>query len=83
MRGDNQQGVCTVGCELQITLAVEDGAELEGAFKTNAGVSITMPTGKIPDMSPPMQHTPSFYDPHTGKPEHSQRVEINGLLDVG
>ena len=39
--------------ELEIAQVVEEEAMLEGAYMTDAGMSIEMPTGKIQDLPPP------------------------------
>ena len=84
MRGDDQQGALAVEDEVQIVLAVEDEAELERAFEDDVGVSIVMPTGRIQDLpNLPVTHAELLRSPYQKAFEHSQRVEINGLLDVG
>ena len=69
--------------ELEIAQAVEEEAMLEEAYMANAGVSIEMPTGKIQDLPPPpTTQAELLRSPFRNAFELSQRVEIEGLLDV-
>ena len=56
---------------------------LEEAYMADAGVSIELPTGNIPDLpSPPTTQAELLRPPFRKAFELSQRVEIKGLLDV-
>ena len=78
------QGLASLKGELEITLAVEEEAMLEGAYMAGAGVSIEMPTGNIQALPPPPTTQAEFLrSPFRKAIELSKRVEINGLLDVG
>ena len=77
------QGLVPLEDEVEIALVVKEEAVLEETYMADAGVSIEMPTAKVQDMPPP----PTTQAEVIGSPfwkafEHSQRVEINGLLDV-
>ena len=70
--------------ELEIAQAVKEEARLEEAYVADAGMSIEMPTGKIQDLPPPpTTQAESLRSPFRKAFELSQRVEIEGLLDVG
>ena len=69
--------------ELEIALAVKKEVVLEEAYMVDAGVSIEMPTGTIPDLPPPPTPQAELLRPPFRKAfELSQRVEINGFLAV-
>ena len=70
--------------ELEITLTVKEEAVLEEAYEADAMVSIEMPTGKIQDFPPPpTMQVEVIRSPFWKAFEHSQRVEISAILDVG
>ena len=78
------QGLVSLENELEIAQAVEEEAMLEEANMVDAGVSIEMPKGKIQDLSPPpTTQAELLRSPFRKAFELSQRVEIEGLLDVG
>ena len=70
--------------ELDIALHVEEENTLEQALQVDIEASVEMPTGKMQDLPPP----PTTQEEVRRSPfrkafEHSQKVEINGLLTVG
>ena len=70
--------------ELDIALHVEEENTLEQALQVDIEAPIEMPTGKIQDLPPP----PTTQEEVRRSPfhktfEHSQKVELNGLLAVG
>ena len=70
--------------ELEIVQAVEEKAMLEEAYMADAGVFIEMPTEKNQDFPPPpTTQAESLRPPFRKAFELSQRVKIEGLLDVG
>ena len=78
------QGLWSLEDELEIAQAVEEETMLEEAYVADAGVSIEMPTGKIQDLPPPpTTQAELLRSPFRKAFELSQRVEIEGLLDVG
>ena len=78
------QGLVSLKDELEIAQAVEEEAMLEEAYITDTRVSIEMPTGKVQDLPPPpTTQAELLQSPFRKAFELSQRVEIEGLLDVG
>lgn len=70
--------------ELEAALAVENKATLEEASTAHVEVSIEMPTGEIQYLPPPPSKQAKLMRSLFREAfQHSQRVEINGLLDVG
>ena len=70
--------------ELDIALHIEEENTLEQALQVDIEASVEMPTGKIQDLPPP----PTTQEEVRRSPfrkafEHSQKVELNGLLAVG
>ena len=70
--------------ELDIALHVEEVNTLEQALQVDIEASVEMPTGKMQDLPPP----PTTQEEVRRSPfrkafEHSQKVELNGLLAVG
>ena len=70
--------------ELDIALHAEEENTLEQALQVDIEASVEMPTGKIQDLPPP----PTTQEEVRRSPfrkafEHSQKVELNGLLAVG
>ena len=74
----------SLGDELEIAQAVEEEAVEEETYMANAGVSIEMPTEKIQVLPPPpTTQAELLRSPFRKAFAFSQRVEIEGLLDVG
>ena len=70
--------------ELDIALHVEEKNTLEQALLVNIKASVGMPTGKMHDLPPPQTTQEEVRRSSTRKAfEHSQKVALNGLLDVG
>ena len=70
--------------ELEIAQAAEEEAMLEDAYMADAGMSIEMPTGKIQNLPPPpTTQVELLWSLFRKAFELPQRVEIEGLLDVG
>ena len=70
--------------ELDVALHVEEENTLEQALQVDIEASVEMPTGKIQDLPPP----PTTQEEVRRSPfrkafEHSQKVELNGMLAVG
>ena len=70
--------------ELDIALHVEEENTSEQALQVDIEASVEMPTGKIQNLPPP----PTTQEEVRRSPfrktfEHSQKVELNGLLAVG
>ena len=69
--------------ELDITLHVEKETTLEQALQVDIEASVEIPTGKIQDLPPPpMTQEEVRRSPFCKAFEHSQKVELNGLLAV-
>ena len=78
------QGLVSLEDELEVAQAVEGEAMLEETYMADAGVSVEMPTGKNQDLPPPpTTQAKLLRSPFRKAFELSQRVEIEGLLDVG
>lgn len=57
---------------------------LEEGFRANARVLFEMPTGKTQNLPPPpTKQARVMWSSFRKVFEHSQRVESNGLLDIG
>ena len=70
--------------ELDIALHVEEENTLEQALQVDIEASVEMPTGKMQDLPPPpMTQEEVRRSPFRKAFEHSQKVELNGLLAVG
>ena len=70
--------------ELDITLHVEEENTLEQALQVDIEAYIEMPTGKMQNLPPPPTTRAEVHRSPFGKAfEHSQKVELNGLLAVG
>ena len=70
--------------ELDTALHIEGENALEQALQVDFEASVEMPTGKMQDLQPPPTaqeevHRSSFRKMF----QHSEKVELNGLLDVG
>ena len=77
-------GLMSLEDELEIAQAVEEEAILKEAYMADAGVSIEMPTETNQDLPPPpTTQAELLRSPFRKAFELSQRVEIEGLLDVG
>lgn len=63
---------------------MKEEATLEEALMTNAGVLIEIPTEKIQHLpAPPITQAELMWSPFQEAFQHSQRVDVNGLLDGG
>ena len=70
--------------EQDITLLVEDENTLEQALQVDIEASVEMPTGKMQGFPPPPTTQEEVRrSPFRKACEHSQKVELNGLLAVG
>ena len=70
--------------ELDITLHVEEEKTLEQALQVDIEASVEVPTGKMQDIPPPPKTQKEVRrSPFRKAFEHSQKVELNGLLAVG
>ena len=70
--------------ELDIALHVEEENTLEQALQVDIEASVEMPTGKMQDLPPPSTTQEEVRrSPFRKAFEHSQKVELNGLLAVG
>ena len=67
---------------------VEEEITSKQALQMDIEASVEMPTGKIQDLPPPPPPPPTTQEEVRWSPfpkalEHSQKVELNRLLDVG
>ena len=70
--------------KLDIALRVEEENTLEQALQVNIEASVEMPTGKMQDLLPPPTTQEEVRRSPSRKAfERSQKVELNGFLDVG
>ena len=70
--------------ELDIALHVEEKNTLEQALQVDIETSVKMPTGKMQDLPPPLTTQEEVHrSPFRQAFEHSQKVELDGLLTVG
>ena len=70
--------------EVDITMYVEEENTLEQALQVDIEASVDIPTGKIQDLPPPPKTQEEVRrSPFRKAFEHSQKVELNGLLDGG
>ena len=70
--------------ELDIALHVKQESTLEQALQVDIETSVERPTGKIQDLPPPPTKQEEVRrSPFRKAFEHSQKVELNGLLAVG
>ena len=70
--------------ELDIALHVEEENTLEQALHADIEASVGMPTEKMQDLPPPPTTQEEIRrSPFCKAFEHSQKVELNGLLAVG
>ena len=78
-----QTGLIYEENELDIALRVEEDNTLEQAIQVGIEASVEMPTGKMQDLSPPPTTQEELRRSLFRKAfEHSQKVELNGLLNV-
>lgn len=81
---DDRERLVYLEEELEAALGVEYEATLQETLMANAGVSMEIPTGKIQDLPPrPSAQADMMRYPFREAFKHSQRVEINVLLDAG
>ena len=79
-----QKGLVLAKDELDIALHVEEENTLEQALQVDFEASVEMPNGKMQDLPPPPKSQEEVcLSPFRKAFEHSQKVELNGLLDVG
>ena len=79
-----QTGLVSAEDELDIALHVEEESTLEQALQVDIEASVEMPTEKMQDLQPPPTTQEEVHrSPFRNAFEHSQKVELNGLLDVG
>ena len=78
-----QTGQVSAEDELDIALHVKEENILEQALQVDIETSVEMPTEKIQDLpSPPTTQEEIRRSPFRKAFEHSQKVDLNGLLDV-
>ena len=70
--------------ELDTALHIEEVNTLEQALQVDFKASVEMPTGKMQDLqSPPTAQEEMHRSPFRKMFQPSEKVELNGLLDVG
>ena len=70
--------------ELDTALHIEEVNTLEQALQVDFEASVEMPTGKMQDLqSPPTAQEEMHRSPFRKMFQPSEKVELNGLLDVG
>ena len=70
--------------ELDTALHIEEVNTLEQALQVDFEASVEMPTGKMLDLqSPPTAQEEVHRSPFLKMFQPSEKVELNGLLDVG
>ena len=90
-RGDERRrqakaplGLVSIEDELEIALCAEEEAIPEEALLVDRDASVEMPSGKVKDLPlPPTTQAEVLRSPYRKAFEHSQTIELNGLMDVG
>ena len=83
-KNNAQTGLVSVEDELDIALHVDRENALEQALLVDIEASVEMPTGKMQNLPPPPTTQEEVrHLPFRKAFEHSQKIELNGLLDVG